>query len=89
MVNHPRPDSSAPVGGPGAPTLHLAFARLAQALNGYLPTGRALPPIVWQRRHRGVTRLLWLHVAGVLAFGLWVGAGPAGADVRVRPASGC
>ena len=49
--------------------------RVARAAAPYLPSGRSLPGAVWQRRHAGVTRLLWLHVPAVIAFGLWTGAG--------------
>ena len=50
--------------------------RVARALKPYLPSGRDLPLGAWQRRHDGVTRLLWLHVPAVFAFGLWNGVGP-------------
>lgn len=49
--------------------------RIGRRLTPYLPTGRPLPPSIWERRHLGVTRLLWLHVPAMIAFGLWVGAG--------------
>lgn len=64
----------------GAPVLEQPSSslpiRIRRLLNPYLPTGRALPQLVWERRHRGVSRLLWLHVPAVIAFGLWVGASP-------------
>jgi len=36
-----------------------------------LPQGRSLERDEWSRRHRGIVRLLWLHVIGLPAFGLW------------------
>ena len=33
-----------------------------------LPRGSTLPPAVWERRHHAMPLLLWLHVAGLLAF---------------------
>jgi signal transduction histidine kinase len=35
-----------------------------------LPRGRTLPERAWQRRHRWLLTLLWLHVPVVLAYGL-------------------
>jgi diguanylate cyclase len=40
-----------------------------------LPQGRLLPDHLWQRRHRGVTVLLWLHVPALALFGLARGMG--------------
>lgn len=65
---------------PAAPALERPSSawhtRIRWRLTPYLPTGRALPPLVWERRHGGVTRLLWLHVPAVIAFALLVGADP-------------
>jgi ribose/xylose/arabinose/galactoside ABC-type transport system permease subunit len=36
----------------------------------YLPQGRTLPHAAWLARHRGLTSLLWLHVAGLPVFAL-------------------
>lgn len=44
-----------------------------EALRRRLPEGGGLPEEVWQRRHRGILALLWLHVPGVFLFGLTVG----------------
>jgi diguanylate cyclase len=41
-----------------------------------LPRGGNLPLTIWQRRHRGIVALLWLHALGIPLFGLAVGAGP-------------
>ena len=38
-----------------------------------LPRGHSLPDREWQQRHRGIVILLWLHAAGLAAFGLIVG----------------
>src|SRR4051812_19705050 len=35
-----------------------------------LPRGRTLPPDVWQRRHRAMVAVVWLHVLGLAIFGL-------------------
>jgi PAS domain S-box-containing protein len=35
-----------------------------------LPQGRSLPAEAWERRHRVMLALLWLHVAGIPLFGL-------------------
>jgi diguanylate cyclase (GGDEF)-like protein/PAS domain S-box-containing protein len=35
-----------------------------------LPTGKTLPPEIWQRRHRAMTTLVWLHAGGLFIFGL-------------------
>src|SRR4051794_2542606 len=43
-----------------------AYARLRDAL----PTGKTLPPEIWQRRHHAMTTLVWLHAAGLFIFGL-------------------
>jgi diguanylate cyclase (GGDEF)-like protein/PAS domain S-box-containing protein len=41
-------------------------ARLRDAL----PSGKTLPPEIWQRRHHAMTTLVWLHAAGLYIFGL-------------------
>jgi diguanylate cyclase (GGDEF)-like protein len=40
-----------------------------------LPKGRLLPDHLWQRRHRAITVLLWLHVPALALFGLARGMG--------------
>jgi diguanylate cyclase (GGDEF)-like protein len=42
----------------------------------WLPKGRLLPDHLWQRRHRAITVLLWLHVPALALFGLARGMGP-------------
>src|SRR3954471_260634 len=39
-------------------------------LRDALPTGKTLPPEIWQRRHHAMTTLVWLHAAGLFVFGL-------------------
>jgi diguanylate cyclase (GGDEF)-like protein len=38
-----------------------------------LPHGQALTPEVWERRHRGIVLLLWLHGPALAAFGISMG----------------
>jgi hypothetical protein len=45
-----------------------AAVRVGRVGRGLLPSGQLLTPEVWERRHRGIVWLLWLHVAGVAAF---------------------
>jgi len=40
-----------------------------------LPRGRTLPPDVWASRHRWISVVLWLHVAGIAAFAVLRGYG--------------
>jgi anti-sigma regulatory factor (Ser/Thr protein kinase) len=42
-------------------------------LRGMLPRGGRLPLATWRNRHRGIVRLLWLHVALIPAYGLMRG----------------
>jgi len=39
----------------------------------FLPRGGTLPDDVWRSRHHGILILLWLHVPGLLVFGLATG----------------
>ena len=40
-----------------------------------LPRGHALSDSEWKNRHRVIVLVLWLHVGGAFAFGLWEGFG--------------
>lgn len=40
-----------------------------------LPKGSLLPDHLWQRRHRAITTLLWLHIPALALFGLARGMG--------------
>jgi PAS domain S-box-containing protein len=46
------------------------FWRSVRQIRARLPEGRPLPTQVWERRHRGILILLWLHVFGIACFGL-------------------
>src|SRR3954453_18827489 len=46
-----------------------ALARLKQSL----PSGKTLPPDVWQRRHRVLVALVWAHVPTLLLYGVLQG----------------
>ena len=46
------------------------LARLAALIRLVLPEGCTLPENAWERRHRAIVVLLWLHVIGVAAFAL-------------------
>jgi diguanylate cyclase (GGDEF)-like protein len=50
--------------GPGV------LARARQVARAALPHGQLLAPEIWERRHRGICVLLWLHAALVTGFGL-------------------
>jgi hypothetical protein len=52
-----------------------AALRVVRAGRGLLPTGQLLTPEVWAQRHRGIVWLLWLHVAGIVAFATLRGYG--------------
>jgi PAS domain S-box-containing protein len=40
-------------------------------LRARLPDGQPLPTPVWERRHRSILILLWLHAIGIIGFGLF------------------
>jgi diguanylate cyclase (GGDEF)-like protein len=52
-----------------------AGARLRRAWS-WLPEGRALPPRIWERRHRAIVRFALLQAVGVGLFGLIRGFSP-------------
>jgi diguanylate cyclase len=47
-----------------------------RAVRATVPEGGSLPNEIWDRRHRGIVALLWLHVAGIPIYGLIRGVGP-------------
>jgi diguanylate cyclase (GGDEF)-like protein len=53
-------------------TIHALGGRVWRSL----PRGGNLPLAIWQRRHRGIVALLWLHALGIPLFGLAAGAEP-------------
>jgi hypothetical protein len=56
-------------------TITGAVRRVVRSGRGLLPSGQLLTPKVWERRHRGIVWLLWLHVAGLAAFAVVRGYG--------------
>ena len=44
-------------------------------LRNALPEGRTLPDRVWQRRHRAMLTLVWLHAVGLAIFAMAQGFG--------------
>src|SRR5215208_1759233 len=46
------------------------FERAFAQVRDSLPRGKTLPPQIWERRHRAMVTLVWLHVAGLAVFGL-------------------
>ena len=44
--------------------------QLWQLLRAQLPEGRSLPVAVWQRRHRVIVAVLWLHALAILCWGI-------------------
>jgi diguanylate cyclase len=63
---------------------------VAHAVKMWLPRGRSLPADVWQRRHRGICILLWLHLLPLLVFGVVQGRGAwhSMADIAAVPVAG-
>src|SRR6266508_4507514 len=51
------------------------MSRLADLIRHALPEGGRLSEDTWQRRHRGIIILLWLHAIGVMIFGVVTDAG--------------
>ena len=56
-------------------TITGAVMRVVRSGRGLLPSGQLLTPEVWERRHRDIVWLLWLHVAGLAAFAVVRGCG--------------
>jgi len=54
-----------------------------------LPTGRRLPDAVWNRRHRAILVLIWLHLPTLAAFGLLTGHGRLHSVAEVLPIGAC
>jgi diguanylate cyclase (GGDEF)-like protein len=54
----------------------MEISRAWVAVRATLPQGGSLPNEIWDRRHRGIVSLLWLHVAGIPVYGLVRGVGP-------------
>src|ERR671920_606520 len=56
-------------------TAGMTGIRLHRALKSALPTGRTLPAREWERRHRALTALLWVHATLVPLYGVLRGYG--------------
>jgi PAS domain S-box-containing protein len=54
---------------PAGGRLQRSWTRLVDAL----PQGRTLPDDVWQRRHKALLTLLWIHAVGLSVFALFDG----------------
>src|SRR3954453_12136667 len=52
------------------PSLRARGRARLRRLREELPSGKTLPLEVWQRRHKTMTTLVWLHAAGLFVFGL-------------------
>ena len=48
-------------------------ARLFAAARNWLPKGQLLPEHILRRRHKTIVGLMWVHVVGLVAFGLFRG----------------
>jgi len=56
---------------PGAESLEArGLRRWVAAVRQWLPKGQMLPEHIWRRRHQTIVLLVWLHAAGLFAFGL-------------------
>src|SRR5438270_8380718 len=44
--------------------------RTKSAVKSFLPRGGSLPYEQWERRHRVIVALLWIHAVGLTIFGL-------------------
>jgi PAS domain-containing protein len=60
---------------PASPLPATRVARWRHALWHLVPEGRPLPAAIWRGRHHGILVVLWLHIVGLLGFGLLSRAG--------------
>src|SRR5829696_3165133 len=49
--------------------------RVVHHLWQILPEGQSLPREIWERHHRAVLWVLWLHAVGIAGYGLFAGSG--------------
>ncbi len=49
------------------------FQGCIRAVREHLPEGRPIPGEVWDRRHAGIVKLVWLHAAGLLGASILLG----------------
>src|SRR5687767_11507242 len=47
--------------------------RVVRRVKSQLPEGRPIPGEVWDRRHAGIVKLVWLHAVGLLLASLLIG----------------
>src|SRR5688572_20292546 len=52
---------------------HALLHTIRRRMPAWLPTGHALHEQDWLRRHRAISILLWVHVAGVPVYGILTG----------------
>src|SRR5258708_20142693 len=52
------------------------IGRVTRQVLDYLPKGQLLAEDVWRKRHRTLIYLLWIHVLGIVIFGLARGFSP-------------
>jgi methyl-accepting chemotaxis protein len=52
---------------------------------GMLPRGMELPEAMWETRHRGIVKVLWLHVPIIAVYALAMGYGPVHAALEIVP----
>jgi PAS domain S-box-containing protein len=64
---HPPASPAAPAAQPTLP-LTATLKALRSRVVGAFPRGRTLPDEVWERRHRALLTLLWLHALGLTIF---------------------
>ena len=57
-----------------------------RSLANALPRLAGLPDELWERRHRGIVAVLWLHVPALAAYGLLTGRTVTHMVDRPRPA---
>jgi len=53
----------------------LIIKRVPKMIRNMIPEGRTLPEYEWSARHRGILVLVWLHVLGLTAYGIYQGFG--------------
>ncbi|MEK6719659.1 MAG: GGDEF domain-containing protein [Chloroflexota bacterium] len=65
--------TASPLTGNYGRTLPARVAEVASSIRRALPQGRLVSESVWNRRHRTIVTLIWLHVAGLTVFALAAG----------------
>jgi diguanylate cyclase (GGDEF)-like protein len=70
---------------PRGRSLVAALHAVVDAVRYVLPRGGALPTDIWERRHRAVLVLLWVHAAAIAVYGLLGGFGPLHSAIDASP----